>query len=311
MPKDLEKANILTLRVSVNEEAMMNAFLDWEAKLSKTISAYPGFLSLETLHPKEKSWVIVQRFLDKQSALDWSTSLSHEELMGELKKLTKNPMLQEELARDSNFQDSVTEVFIAHVLKGKEEAFREWCARTHRAEACWPGFLGAYVQSPVSGSSCNWVTLIQFTTIENLENWLNSSERQELLEESKQFTDTMESHRVISPYAGWFASLRSSGELPSVWKQTMIVLLVLFPIVMIELKYLIPYLNNLDYSLATFIANAISVSLISWPLMPIAILFLGWWLAPKGKQRISMTVLGTLVVVLLYLIEIWIFWEGR
>jgi len=77
----------------------------------------------------------------------------------------------------------------------------------------------------------------------------------------------------------------------------------------LELKYLLPRLTDLNSSLATFIGNSISVTLISWPMMPIAILFLGWWLAPKPEKRLQATLWGTIFIILLYLAEIALFWN--
>ncbi len=204
---------------------------------------------------------------------------------------------------------SVTEVIVTQVSPDKEEAFQKWAAKIHHAEAKFPGFRGVYVQSPRQSKGHSWITLLQFDSTANLDRWLDSSERQEVLKESSDFITSLESHRMVSPYAGWFASIAQTGEIPSVWKQTMIVLLVLFPIVMFELKYLMPWIEGLNSSVGTFIGNAISVTLISFPMMPIAIVFLGWWLAPAGKNRLQKTILGTIMVLGLYLIEIVLFWR--
>ncbi len=112
-----------------------------------------------------------------------------------------------------------------------------------------------------------------------------------------------------SPYAGWFASLAQKDILPPVWKQSMIVLLVLFPIVVFELKYLSLLTEGLNPSLVTFIGNVISVALISWPMMPIALFFLGWWLMPNTQHNRRKTLAGLLIVIALYLIEILLFWH--
>ena len=122
--------------------------------------------------------------------------------------------------------------------------------------------------------------------------------------EAKSIIKSLDTHRVISPYAGWFAKA-PEGATPSVTKQTMLVLLVLFPIVMLELKYLPLLTGNLNPSLGMFIGNAISVTLISWPMMPLALFFLGWWLKPNW----GITLLGALILIVLYLIEIAIFWN--
>lgn len=193
-----------------------------------------------------------------------------------------------------------TEVFVTQVDPEKEEAFRAWIAKIHQAEATFPGFRGMYVQSPVQGR--NWITFLHFDTEENLERWLHSQERQKILLESQPLIVSLESHR-ISPYGGWFTSI----EKPSVWKQTMLVLLVLFPIVMLELKFLTPLTKGLNPSIATFIGNAISVALIAWPLMPLAISCLKWWLAPKIDRRTN--IFGAGIIVAVYLLEIALFWN--
>lgn len=209
----------------------------------------------------------------------------------------------------SKFQRNITEIFVTRVSADKEEDYREWIAKIHQLETTFPGFCGMYVQSPREGTDGNWITLLEFDTLENLEHWLSSKERQQLLSESQSLIESLESHRLISPYAGWFASLAPEGKSPPVWKQTMIVLLVLFPIVMLELKFL-PFLTlQLNPALGTFIANTISVILIAWPMMPIAIWFLGWWLTPQSTHYQQATLWGTALLILLYIFEIAIFWN--
>lgn len=311
MTQYIEKANITTIRVSVSPE-YQNAFVDWQAKLNAKIASFSGFVSLEILSPTgtgQDHWIIVYRFSDADSAINWSQSKNYQDLRDELKAFAENHTFEEAVSGDSYFQNGITEVFVTQVEPEKTQLYRDWISRIHQVEAKFPGFRGVYVQSPVQNQGHNWITFLQFDTPDHLDNWLNSSERQVILEESKTMISSLESHRVISPYAGWFSSIAKVGELPPLWKQTMIILLVLFPIVMFELKFLMPYLKGLNFSLATFISNAISVTLISWPMMPIAIFFLGWWLSPKGTQRMRKTIIGTGLVFLLYLIEIAIFWR--
>lgn len=205
--------------------------------------------------------------------------------------------------------DSVTEVFVTEVIPEKEVEYRQWLAKIHQVESRFPGFKGIYVGPPSQGKK-NWITLLQFDSVAHLDQWLTSAERKQVLEESKELVNSLESHRLISPYACWFKSVEPNPALlPAVWKQAMIVLLVLFPIVMLEFKLVNPRLTGLNISLATFIGNAISVSLVTWPMVPLAIAFLHWWLLPEGKEALSKTILGCFVVIGLYLIEILVFWS--
>lgn len=307
MPELVEQPIISTIQIRLlpNQKA---AFSKWQAKLNEKIIAFPGFISLEFLSEQNDRWVIVKRFASLENSSAWYDSEGYKELKKELEKLTL-PKGIEEKGTTSILQGGITQVIIAEVHQDKVEAYKAWSAKIHNVEAKFPGFRGVYIQSPQESQGTNWITLLQFDTLANLDNWLNSPERHDLLKESASLIASLESHRVISPYAGWFASIAKVGELPPVWKQTMIVLLVLFPIVMLELKYLSPLMQNLNLSLATFIGNAISVTLISFPMMPIALYLLGWWLTPRHSQRVMISLIGTLVLLLLYIVEIAIFWN--
>lgn len=307
MPSFVEKPTMVTLRVKI-EPSLKKAFIDWQSKFNAMLVTVPGFVSLEFVSPAEPDmhWGVVERFLDPDSAEKWISSDERKVLIQQLNALGKVHEAPEE---ESKMQGHISEMFITEVKDGYESSFKDWCAKIHQAEAHFPGFRGVYIQSPHKGTRGHWVTMLQFDTVENLDRWLMSSERQTLLEESAGMISSIERNRIVSPYSGWFASIAKTGELPSVWKQTMIVLLVLFPIVALELKYLSPLLSGLNLSLSTFIGNALSVSLISFPMMPLAIKALGWWLVPGDVNRARNTVLGTVLVLFIYAIEIAIFWD--
>ena len=313
-PEASEKNTIITTDVYIDPK-LIDIFSDWQARLNALITTSPGFVSLEILSPigpSHPTWKIIQRFCDFQSLTAWRESQDRKKLMHELEKILdseKENILQDMEAEVSEVTSHVTEVFITQVSPDKESTYREWIAKIHQVETKFPGFRGMYMQAPSQNQGRNWITFLHFDTQDNLDRWLLSSERQEVLSEAQPLITGLESHRVISPYVGWFASLAKKKGIPSVWKQTMLVLLALFPIVMLELKYLPLLTSNLNSSLAMFIGNAISVSLIAWPMIPIAIWLLGWWLNPKDEKRSEVTMIGTCLLIVLYIIEIAIFWN--
>jgi antibiotic biosynthesis monooxygenase (ABM) superfamily enzyme len=304
---------ILTSKLKIPQDRR-NDFADWQAKLNAMIAATPGFISLEIISPTDThlEWVIVQRFEDETCALTWKDSSARQELIADLKRIYGSEIsseIHEEMSSIGEVQGGVTEVFVTQVSSDKEMDYRKWIAKIHQIEAKFPGFRGVYVQAPHNGER-TWITLLQFDTIEHLDKWIMSEERKEILAESKELIASLESHRMFSPYAGWFKSIeQTTGQVPAIWKQTMIVLLVLFPLVMLEFKFLNPFLTGLNISLATFIGNAISVSLVAWPMVPLVIRYLSWWLVPQGKNQLLKTVAGTLLVLIFYLIEILTFWD--
>ena len=77
----------------------------------------------------------------------------------------------------------------------------------------------------------------------------------------------------------------ATGKPPNMWKTACLVLLTLFPVVMLELRFLNPHLATLNPAVRTFIGNAISVALTTWPLMPLAIWGFHAWLFPENRPR--------------------------
>lgn len=307
-------SNFLTNKIRIRPN-FKTPFAEWQADLNMVIAAFPGFVSLEILSPSQSSqfeWIIVQRFSNNERVLAWRESVEYKNLINKLRTLLAGEgadAIKEIEVDVRDLQSGVTEVFVTEVSPDRDKDFRKWISKIHQVEANFPGFRGVYVQSPAQEQGKNWITLLQFDTPENLDHWLSSPERRQVLNESDSLISSLESHRVISAYSGWFSTIAKGGQLPPVWKQTMLILLVLFPIVMFEMKYLNPLTKNLGSSLAVFISNALSVTLLAWPMIPLAIKCLSWWLLPIDDNKFSKTIMGTLFVIFLYAIEVLIFWN--
>ena len=130
-----------------------------------------------------------------------------------------------------------------------------------------------------SREQTTWTTLIRFATTGQLDSWLASTERRRLVDVSAALVESWSSRRLDGAFAGWFPP-EGVGPAPLGWKQSMIVRLMLFPIVMIELRLLVPRLRGLDPVFVTFLGNAISVWLLAWPMTPLANRAFDWWLQP-------------------------------
>ena len=57
-------------------------------------------------------------------------------------------------------------------------------------------------QPPVKGQN-DWTTLLSFDTVEHLEAWLVSEEREQLLKELANYADAVRQWRVPSSFPGW------------------------------------------------------------------------------------------------------------
>ncbi len=202
--------------------------------------------------------------------------------------------------------DMVTEIITVSVKPGMEEAYRDWVERIRRVEARFPGYQGLQLQPPIPGLQDDWVSLLPFDTAEYLNACLESDARRTALQEVESFIDKRE-QQVATAFAGWFTFGDAPGQVPPAWKQSMIVLLTLYPIVMLEQMFLNPLLQSLDRAEAIFIGNALSVAATGFLLIPLALRAFEWWLLPGPSVSPRVEAAGIALVVGGYILSIAVF----
>jgi len=288
-------------------------FVAWQARYAAVISKYPGFVSSDILPNDEAdrdSWTIIVNFETRKQLLEWRNSEERKAVLAEISSIlvggdfADSHILEGE--RDAG-GSSATEVIFSKIHHGQEDAYREWVSRIQAAQAKYPGYRGAYVQPPTSGKSGHWMTIIRYDTPSHLNDWMGSPERAELLEETDAFIESEEILRFTSAFPGWVPVDPATGESPANWKTAMLVLLGLFPLVVLTVKFVSPLLGDMNGSLATFLGNCITVAATSFITMPLFVRWFRWWLLPQ-KRRALTSWLGSLLICALYAIEVALLW---
>ncbi len=278
-------------------------FLTWQSSLTRAISSQPDFLSVEILPTYHGSaeWQIVQRFTHAAALEGWLANPQRQALMDRLASLKApdDAGLREEAAPDYHALAGVTEVITTVVEPGREPEFLAWTEAIQGAQSRFPGYMGTFVQAPVAGDPPHWAALVRFATPMQLDAWLGSSERRALLDRADPTMSRWSSRRLASGFGSWFAS-DAAGAAPPAWKQTALVLAVLFPVVILEMRFLSPHLGGLPMTVGTFIGNAISVGLVSWPLSGLAQRAMGWWLHPPAAHRQRNELAGAVTMIAFY-----------
>lgn len=296
-------AIVTRVQLSTDGAALFPA---WQSALTRLIAAQPGFLSIEILPTFDGSdeWQVIQRFADPPALQHWRSEPRRQALMAELAPLQSAdaPGLREEAAPDHHAFGAVAEIITTVVEPGREGEFLAWSESVQSAQARFPGYRGTFVQAPIAGDPPRWAALVRFATPRQLDGWLGSAERRALLDQADPAVSHWSSQRLARGFGAWFGA-DASGARPPAWKQTALVLLVLFPVVMLEIRFLSPHLAGLPMPLATFIGNALSVCVVSWPLAGLAQRAMAWWLTPPAAHRGRTEALGALVMVALYAAE--------
>src|ERR1041384_6710112 len=257
-----------------------NPFAEWQARALTHAAGFEGFLNSEiTPSGQGLAWNVLLRFADSTRLAAWRKSETWQRLLEDVAPLLAEKSSIEVEVKETESGEGVVEVIMTKVKAGQENAYREWEIKAQQAQSKIPGYRGSYVQPPVSGE-LGWTTLMRFDTVEQLERWLKSPERAALLREAEPLVEYAHLQRMGTSFPGWFPTDPKTGKGPPNWKAGMLVLLGLFPIVMMEAKFLSPQLKGVNPSLSMFIGNVISCAATTYLTMPLFIKILPWWLFP-------------------------------
>ncbi len=304
---------IATARLRPGTDAEFTA---WKARHDLIIGKFPGFISsdiIPPIHAGSNEWTIILNFQSHEDLVVWQKSKERAEIIAAGMPLFEGGNFGEVVQVGAGGErpgNQVTEVIFSKIKPGMEDAYREWAARMQAEQAKYPGYRGTFLQ-PSEGKGGFWTTIMRFDSVGHLEAWMNAPERKEMLRESKAFIEQEQLTRLATSFPGWVPLDPMTGEGPPNWKAAMLVLLGLFPIVMLEMKFLSPILTalGLHASLATFIGNLISVALTSFLTMPWSVNWFGWWLFPKGPSAGALTAKGVGILCVLYALEVVLLWN--
>jgi len=157
----------------------------------------------------------------------------------------------------------------------------------------------------------DWLAILRFDTDANLEAWLASPERHKLLEEATPFTEEFHARIARTGFDQWFSLGAGERGSPPAWKQNMLVLLMLYPVVFLFGVFVqTPLLTRragLPFAIALFIGNVASVLLLSY-LLPWTSNRFSWWLQPAGPNPGRSELGGAVLVVAIYGLMVFAFW---
>lgn len=296
-------------------------FVQQQQKVSDAVARFPGYLDHTVVPPAppvQTDWVIVQRFQSVEAARAWLQSEQRQHLLDALQPLLIGQddihLFTQDVSRYS--PASVSAIISTRVKPGQQDAFLRWYQRISAAQAQFEGFQGYKLEPPIPGVQDDWVTILRFDSDANLEAWLNSEQRKQVLQEADAFS--LDTH-MRKARVGFEAWLRFTGgeqqSSPPGWKVNMLVLLALYPTVFLFSIFVqTPLLirNGMPFWLALFLGNAFSTVLLGWVLVPWLSKLLGWWLQPSDRaasqvSRHWITWAGTTLVLLLYVAFLLVF----
>jgi antibiotic biosynthesis monooxygenase (ABM) superfamily enzyme len=225
------------------------------------------------VHPGE--WVILYQFTDVDSLHAWLTSPERDQLVAEGHDLIADGV-REQVVALAHQPEPVTAVASFYLQPGTGMLYADFYDRLVQALTTFPGFNHSQLFPPIPGIQDDTVVLLSFDTREHLDAWLDSGERQRLLDEIDPYIEGGRTLNVVGGFAGWFG--RPGMAKVKTWKQASIVLLAIIPISLLVTavrRWLLPEVN---WWTAVVIGNVVGVAILTWLAMPFLTRAFARWL---------------------------------
>ena len=282
----------------------------WQEDMNQAVSAFTGYVGNDVGSSEyPDTWTVIYRFDSKPRLMSWLTSPEREAVLGQGAGLFDGLATQHVLVRDDG-ANVVTAVVSHPVNPADVDAFLAWQEHVTDAERRFAGFRGAELFRPVPGVQDEWTALYRFDTDEHLNAWLESPERKKLLAEGKRFAN-FQLNRISTPFGSWFAQPGGDehGGGPAQWKTALSVLVGLYPTVVLLTLAISELWKKADLWASLLVGNILSVTLLTWVVMPVVTRALRFWLEPAGMRASArLDVLGALVSVAFLMFAALLFW---
>jgi len=184
-----------------------------------------------------------------------------------------------EIERGSNDPSQYVTAVITHQVRtGRERGYEEWIEGISAAAREFEGHLGVSILRPQSSSSSDYVIVLRFDTCQHLTAWLYSNTRKEWIERVKPLTRAQESIQILTGLETWFQLPKQSGhKSPKRYKQAILVWVGVMTVSLLVGPLVAPLLQALPSILKVAVNGAITVTLLSYIVMPqLTKWFKGW-----------------------------------
>jgi antibiotic biosynthesis monooxygenase (ABM) superfamily enzyme len=175
----------------------------------------------------------------------------------------------------------VTTTITRRVKPGHEPFYESFLEGIIAAASRIPGYQGVEVFRPESAAVGEYRVVYRFDSGEHLRAWLDSDERAAWLERAEPHVDGPLRTQFLTGLETWFTLAHSPATPPPPrYKMALLTWLTIFPLITIVVLTLEPLLEQLTLVPRLAVTTAITVSLMTWLVMPRVTRVLRRWLYP-------------------------------
>lgn len=186
-----------------------------------------------------------------------------------------------EIEREQD-QQPVTAVISHLVKRGREQDYERWLRDISVVAQQFEGHQGVSFIRPQSGICPEYVIILKFDRYTNLKQWLQSDVRRSWLAKAKPLIQRDETIEVLTGLETWFTLPGKPMQLPPArYKMVIVTGLAVFTIANLLNYTLTPFLTGLPTLLRSLLFSFLSVSLLTYIVMPRLTKLLYRWLYPR------------------------------
>jgi uncharacterized protein len=179
----------------------------------------------------------------------------------------------------------VTATVTRRVKPGHEAAYEQFLAGIGGAAKAFPGYLGEEVFRPAGGAGGEYRIIYRFDSPAHLRAWLDSAERAAWLQRAEPHVASPMRTQYLTGLEGWFTLPAQPGAPPPpADKMAVLTWVTIFPLITLAVVVPAPLIGGLPLVPRLAVTTLVTVSLMTWVVMPRVTRLLHRWLYP-GRRR--------------------------
>ena len=178
----------------------------------------------------------------------------------------------------------VTATVTRLVKPGHEPAYEEFLAGINGAAKAFPGYLGEEVFRPAGGAGGEYRIIYRFDSPAHLRAWLDSSERAAWLARAEPHVAGPMRTEFLTGLESWFTLPAQPGAPPPPpYKMAIVTWAAIFPLITLVVAASAPLIGGLPLVPRLAVTTLVTVSLMTWVVMPRVTWLLRRWLYPGRR----------------------------
>ena len=282
----------------------------WGADVRAAAEAAPGFIAFAVSNRDDAplDWAVAVTFESEGALHGWLDGATWKTLVRKGAERGLLRLSSDLVVVDGAVRPSGVGIVSSSVSDGMQADFHAAHGRLTKAASEFSGYEGTAIFPP--GPSGEWRSLIRFRTEPQLSAWLESPQRAEVLPPVRSsLTQDFSVFAQTTPLGTTVRTVNGKTQMTPSWKTAMLLLMVLYPMVMLQSKFVAPVIGKLGAEpwLSVWLGQVISVALMQWWLMPTVSSWCRRWLDPVDGAGLRISLRGAAVAAIVYVASLAVF----